>query len=241
MDTRRRTRPCQSSWRSPCTVWLGRPWKWRETRGPLASTALGGALAFALAGVLLDVTSLLAAAWCVALFVFLKLFATGYSLRLILLPFLGFPWIALDGQAIGWWFRFSGAAAAEGVFSTLGFHVQRQGTLLLVRDLPLSVEPGCAGMNVLQAMLVAGFALVYLKVPAGRRFWIALACLAPLAWLSNTLRIVMLGLTGLSMGAEFAMGWFHEFGGWIVLCLMFFLSLPLFRALAADETKRRRA
>ncbi len=161
------------------------------------------------------------------------MFTEGSPRRLVLLPFLGFPWITLDGQAIGWWFRFLGAAAAEFIYTCLGYHVQREGTFLLVQDLPLSIEPGCAGMNVLQATLIAGFALIFMKVPPGFRFWIAVALLAPLAWLSNTIRIVMLGFAGLSMGASFAMGWFHQVGGWLVLCLMFLLCQGVFRVIAA--------
>lgn len=89
-------------------------------------------------------------------------------------------------------------------------------------------------MNVLQATLIAGFALIFIKVPAGFRFWIAVALLVPLAWLSNTIRIVILGMAGLFMGANFAMGWFHQVGGWLVLCMMFLLCQGLFRLIASE-------
>jgi exosortase len=175
------------------------------------------------AGVALDWTMVLALAWCTFALAFCAACTEGFPSRLLLLPFFGFPWVAQCAEAIGWWFRYTGAVVTGVTFSTLGFSVQREGTLLLVQGMPLSVEPACAGLNVLQAMLLAGVIVLFLKVPAGRFFWIGAASLPALAWLANTVRIFLLGLAGLSFGPQFAMGWFHNFGGWLVLCLMFAL------------------
>jgi len=125
----------------------------------------------------------------------------------------------------------------ELMFQMLGYSVAREGTMLYIGNLPLSVEPACAGLNVLQAMLVAGSLVICLTVPSGWRFGVAVATLLPLAWLANTMRIFMLGLAGVTMGPDFAMGWFHKWGGWAVLCAMYLLCQMLFRALAFQGKK----
>jgi exosortase/archaeosortase family protein len=224
----------------PLVAWLGRPWSWRsgEIRPPVGALLAGAGLI--LTGSMLGVTAVLAAGWCVGVGGWLRreLERGGEAMpiRWLVVLFCGFPWVALDGQAVGWWFRFSGAAVAEGFFSGLGFAVAREGTLLRVQGLPLAVDAACSGLNVLQAMLLAGTALAALLLQ-GRRYWAGLALLLPLAWLANTARIIALGLIGLSFGAEVARGWFHTWGGWSLLCLMFLLCLGIFHLLA---TRRER-
>jgi exosortase/archaeosortase family protein len=221
----------------PLYLWLAWPLKWRAEPGLRARWAVPCALLAALAGVAADCTAPLAAAWCLFLFAWLDTFVESFSRRLLILPFLAFPWIANDAQAVGWWFRFSGAGAVGGLFSILGFQVQREGTFLVVQGLPLAVDAACSGLNVLQAMGIAGFAVAYVKVPPGARFWTALAILAPLAWLANSIRILSLGVIALSFGADFAMGWFHQWGGWLVLCVMFALCQWVFGLLARPAKK----
>jgi len=219
----------------PFYLWLARPWIWRREPLPGKNWPAQLAVFLLLAGVVLDLTLLLALSWCLFLYVFLHSHVEKFQRRLLLLPLLAFPWISTDLPALGWWFRFSGAAAAEALFTTAGFHVQREGTFLVVQGLPLAVDAACSGLNVLQALLIAGFAVVYLKVPAGIRFWSCLACLGPLAWLANTARILTLGIAALSFGSEFAMGWFHQWGGWLVLCVMFLLCQWFFGNFCNDR------
>lgn len=115
--------------------------------------------------------------------------------------------------------------------------LQREGTMLLVQGLPLSVNVFCSGLNVLQAMLVAGSLVICLTVPAGWRFGVAAASLLPLAWLANTLRIFMLGCVGLTFGPDFAMDWFHQWGGLAVLLVMFILCQGFFLLLTLEAPK----
>jgi exosortase/archaeosortase family protein len=56
-----------------------------------------------------------------------------------------------------------------------------------------------------------------------------------MAWVANTARIFSLGCAGLLFGPDFARGWFHQWGGWLVLCLMFLLCERAFRMLAGRK------
>jgi exosortase len=216
----------------PLYLWLTMPWKWLpQPPARLPRTVFAG-LALALAGVIGDSTLLLAAGWIAFLDAFQFAFIEKLPRRFLVLPFLGFPWLTQSVDSLGWLFRFTGAGAVQFLFTVLGITVHREGTLLLIRNLPLSVEPACAGLNVLQSMLIVGGLLICIRVPAGWRFWLALSTLIPLAWAANTFRIFMLGCAGLMFGSDFARGWFHQWGGWLVLCLMFLLCERVFNLLA---------
>ncbi len=222
----------------PLLIWLTMPWKWKTTPGTIRTWSLLGALGLCLAGVIAQANLLLVLGWLLFFDIFQTTFLEGFSRRFLLLPLFGFPWVMQDFPALGWFFRHSGAGAVEIMFQGLGYNVAREGTLLYIGDLPLSIEPACAGLNVLQAMLVAGSLVICLMVPSGWRFAVAVAALLPLAWLANTMRIFMLGFVGVKFGADFAMGWFHQWGGWAVLCVMYLMCQIFFRALSVRASKK---
>lgn len=219
----------------PLFCWLGGPWAFREQSGPISALGVAGSIVLMLAGVLAGFVLLLAIGWTLLLGCWLSVRmapdATVRVRRLLVLPLLAFPWIALDFHGVGWWFRLSGSWATAGAFSLMGFDVTREGTSLLVQGLAVSVGAPCSGLNVLQSMLIAGAALAYIYLGDGgdgRRYWWNLPLLVPMAWLANTLRIMMLCTVGLSVSPAFAMGAFHHFGGLVVLCLVFSICWLLF-------------
>ncbi|MEZ5413292.1 MAG: archaeosortase/exosortase family protein [Opitutaceae bacterium] len=220
----------------PLYVWLSRNWSWRDdgaVRWNWRGLVTGGLVLFA--GLAIDHTLVLALGWVVLWRAWLSGELTPGARATqagpLALLLCGFPWLGLEGQALGWWFRHSGAWAAGETFEVLGLAVSRDGTFLNVQGLPLAVDAACSGLHALQAMLVAGTALALITL-RGTRFWVGIALLPLLAWLANLLRIVTLGVTGLSFGPEAAMGWFHEWGGWAVLMGMFALCSLVFSLMA---------
>ena len=221
-------------------LWLGEPWRgWRAENSSLKLSGLaGGALVFVL-GLALDLTFLLAAAWVVLLWTWLREKVVSEKIsstrRLLVLALLAFPWLALDLPSLGWWFRLSAAWSAEHIFQSFGFIVTRDGTQIIVQNFPVDVSAACAGLKVLQAALVAGSVLAFVLLGRSRWYWPAVAVLPLVAWLANTLRVVMLSAVALTFGADAANGWFHEWGGWLVLVTMFGLCALLFAALRKLE------
>lgn len=218
----------------PLFVWLGGPWQWNAAAFSLHRPTLALAGAALLGGFAFNLTVLMAAAWTAALWSWLAQRLTAESRlranRLLVLPLMAFPWLTLDGAWLGWWFRLSAAWAAAGMFSLIGFTVTREGTHLLVQGLPVSVDASCSGLKVLQAMLIAGTIIAFLQLGRTRSYWWSLPCLVVMAWLANTARVISLSATALSFGTEFAAGWFHTWGGWLVLVLMFILCWAVFSA-----------
>ena len=208
----------------PLFAWFGGPWRWRPEGFRLHRPTLALAGVALAAGSLLDLTLLLAVAWTLALWSWLRerFVCDPIALRqLAWLPLMAFPWLTLDFAPLGWWFRLSASWVTGLAYFAAGFAVTQQGTNLLVHGLPIEVAPACSGMNALQAMLIAGFLLVWLKLRGTRWFWLAVATLPALAWLANALRVCATVAVALSWGADFAGGKFHEPGGWLVLMLVF--------------------
>ena len=216
----------------PLVWWCGRPWRWRTGGAGVNWEWLTVAALVWIGGIALNMTVLLALAWTLALWSLLAARLEPETLpaavRLLPLLWLAFPWLVLEADRIGWYFRLSAAATAESLFGALGFHVARQGVLVLVQGLPISVDAECSGLRVLQAMLIAGLVVAHRQFRGSRGYWWALPVLMVAAWCANTLRVLMVSAAALSFGPEFVSGRFHEWSGAVLLVLMFLLCLAGF-------------
>jgi exosortase/archaeosortase family protein len=223
----------------PLFIWLGAPWKWRNTppHYSLKLVSIGAAI-FSL-GIGSNITLLLTIGWVIFLSAWLTQRLTSHSLsnyyKLLALPLLAFPWISLDLSRIGWWFRLSGAYVTEHVFSWTGFDVIREGTILIINGQLISIDVACAGLNTLQAMLIAGTIVAYAFLGQSKRYWLAFPLLVVIGWISNTLRIIITSLLALAISPAFVMGPFHIWIGWVVLVIMFALSWLVFSLLAEES------
>ena len=219
----------------PVFLWLGAPWRFAATPFALRSPTLGLAVGLFTAGILFNLTLLLALSWTLAVWSWLQLRLEPADrqrvFRLLALLVMAFPWVTLDAGEVGWWFRLSAAWVTEQFYTLLGLVVTREGTFLKVQGLPVSVEAACSGLKALQAMLIAGTMLAYIQLGRNRLYWWSLPLLILLAWVANTARVLMLTAAALTFGTEFAEGWFHAWGGWFVLMVMFGLSWAAFSLL----------
>ncbi len=211
----------------PVFIWLGSPWKLQIDTAQIPTTGLVFTVISIVTGIVTGWTLLLAIGWTILLWNWLsaKLDPAGQQRvkKLLILPIMAFPWLILDGDAVGWWFRLSGSWAAGQFFTLTGFHVLQEGTSLLVQGLPVDVSAACSGINALQSMLIAGSALAYILVGHHQVYWLNLPLLIVISWVANTLRIIVIALAALAVSPEFAAGLFHEWGGWSLLVLMFLL------------------
>lgn len=216
----------------PLFFWLDWPWKFEEGEFTLTPRFIYMGIGTLVLGILSNLTVLLSIGWCLLLWGWIQERVSPSSrhglLRMMILPFMAFPWVTLDAHSLGWCFRLSGAWASAQVLSLSGFEVLHQGTRLLVNGIPISVEAACAGLNTLQSMLIAGSILAYLQLGKHWIYWVNLPLLFVMAWIANTMRILTLSLAAVLVSPEFAMGPFHDAGGWGVLVLMFLLCWGIF-------------
>lgn len=224
----------------PLFVWFGAPWPSRPRPEPVSLAWLAVAVAVFVIGLVSGLMSFRVAGWLIALAAWLRSRTPEEALRarrgLWILPAMAFPWLAADLPRLGWWFRLSAAAATGSGYAGLGFHVARDGTHLVVQGAPVAVDASCAGLNTLQAMLVAGAMVGHMILGARAAWWWLIPMLVGLAWLANVIRVMMLTAAALSFGPEFAMGWFHQWGGWSVLLIMFLVAWASFRVIRSAVT-----
>lgn len=133
----------------------------------------------------------------------------------------GFPWLLYEMDGLGWAFRSSGAAIVGGLLGLLGLSVKREGTMILAHGIPISVDVACSGLGALQAMALAGAALLPPGLKPGWRAATAVAALLPLAWLANTVRIAVLAVVAVTFGPGVAAGPWHGTMGWAALMVVF--------------------
>lgn len=216
----------------PLGAWLGRPWTLLEGPFRLHQPALAAGVLLTVVGGFIGSTLFLAAGWTGLLWAWLRArTAPGEHARLrriLVFAVLAFPWVTLDLEQVGWWFRLSGAWVTALLFRTAGFHVLHNGTELVIQGAPIAVTAACSGLKVLQSMLIAGSFLAHVLLGETRRYWWNIAALAPIAWAANTARILLISIASLTFGQEFAMGLFHTWGGLAVLVLMFAACWALF-------------
>ena len=225
----------------PVFVWLGAPWRFTASPFALHLPTLAAAVGLFVLGTLFNLTLLLALGWALAVWSWLQLRVEPADrqrvFRLLALLVMAFPWVTLDAGEVGWWFRLSAAWVTEQFYTLLGLVVSREGTFLKVQGLPVSVEAACSGLKALQAMLIAGTMLAYIQLGRNRLYWWSLPLLILLAWVANTARVLMLTAAALTFGTDFAEGWFHAWGGWFVLMVMFTLCWLSFALLQWQTTR----
>ena len=210
----------------PLFIALGRPWALQsEQRQASTGITMFGVGALVL-GLAVELTVLMALGWMLLLWSWLSPRLTSRDRprvrRLLVFPFLAFPWVILDCWQVGWWFRLSGSWMTEVVLSPV-LNVVRNGTLLVVDGFPVDVSEACAGLNTLQALLIVGVAVLYTRFGTSRGYWVSLLMVVPITWLANTLRIGAICLVGATCGREFVSGAFHSLGGAVVIMLTFLL------------------
>lgn len=216
----------------PLFVWLGWPWRFNTGSWSLSSFGLLLSITGFLSGSITGSFLLFAVGWTSLLWSWLtaRLEPAGrkYLKRLMILPIMAFPWIMLDGQFIGWWFRLSGTWIAGNLFSSLGYNVLHEGTRLLIKDVPIDVSASCAGLNTLQSMIIAGSCVAYVILGNHPAYWLNIVFLVLFSWVANTLRIIAICLAAVTISPAFASGFFHDWGGWLVLFIMFSLCCVIF-------------
>ncbi|MCB1111256.1 MAG: exosortase/archaeosortase family protein [Chlamydiales bacterium] len=225
----------------PLFIFLAAPWQLRTSDVPVSLPWLIIGVVVMLVGIPLNSTVLLTIGWTMLLWSWIQE-RTDPSMhdricKLLILPLMGFPWVALDADRIGWWFRLSGANVTAHVFHFFGFSVEQEGTNLLINQLPISVDVACAGLNTLQSMLIAGSVANYLLLGHTSRYWWNIPVLIGIAWVANTIRVIAIIIAALAVSPDFATGAFHTWGGWSIILVMFGLCWTIlsFQAPKSEE------
>jgi exosortase len=112
---------------------------------------------------------------------------------------------------------------ASNVLPLLGVPVLREGNVIVLPAIILEVAEACSGIRSLMSLTTLALIYGYLvEEKISLRAVLALAAL-PIAVIANSLRVVVTGLLVQYWNPEKALGFFHEFQGW----LMFVASIGM--------------
>ena len=134
---------------------------------------------------------------------------------------LAIPFPAIVFNQITFPLQLLASQLASDLLPLLGVPVLREGNVIQLPVMQLEVAEACSGIRSLMSLFtLAVFYGYFLERTTGRRVILALASI-PIAVAANAARIVGTGLCVQYWDPEKALGFFHEFSGWV----MFLISL----------------
>lgn len=113
------------------------------------------------------------------------------------------------------------SVCASGLLQLVGVPVLRDGNIIQLPAMPLEVAEACSGIRSLMSLFAVAIIYGYFLERATWRRWVLAASALPIAVAANVARIFGTGLCVQYWDPVKAMGFFHEFSGW----LMFLVSL----------------
>jgi exosortase len=118
------------------------------------------------------------------------------------------------------------SSIAERILELLGHVVIRDGNILELTGLTLSVVEACSGLRALFSLVF--FSLIYGYLFESRKWirWLLLAATIPVAVTANLTRIVLTGVLG-SVNQEIAGGVYHIISGWVLFVLSIVLLVGI--------------
>ena len=139
----------------------------------------------------------------------------------LLVLVLAIPFPAIVFNQITFPLQLFASKIASQILPLLGVPVLLEGNVIRLPVMPLEVAEACSGIRSLMSLFtLAVFYGYFLEKTAIRRVILALASI-PIAVTANVLRIVGTGLCVQYWDPDKALGFFHEFSGWV----MFVISL----------------
>jgi exosortase B len=132
---------------------------------------------------------------------------------------------------------------AEAILYQAGYPIARSGVTLSIGQYQLLVADACSGLNSMFSLSAMGLLYLYLKQHTSwLRNGIIIACLLPIAFVANVVRVIIIVLVTYHFGDEAGQGFIHGFAG----ILLFIISLLFLFALdgvlgwfIADRSKVR--
>jgi exosortase len=139
----------------------------------------------------------------------------------LLVLILAIPFPAIVFNQITFPLQLLASKIASDVLPLLGVPTLHEGNVIELPVMKLEVAEACSGIRSLMSLFtLAVFYGYFLERSNGRRIVLALASI-PIAVAANVVRIVGTGLCVQYWDPEKALGFFHEFSGWV----MFVISL----------------
>jgi len=131
--------------------------------------------------------------------------------------------------------RLLASSTAFGVLRGFGAEVVRRGTMIGALDgsFAIDVAEPCSGLRSIFALMALTAAYAYFNQPTWLRRAALFAASVPIAVLGNVARILSICLVARYASGEFAMGFYHDYSGYVIF------SVAILAMVAAGEAMRR--
>lgn len=131
--------------------------------------------------------------------------------------------------------RLFGTSVAAGILDLLGADVVRVGTMITAADgsFGIDVAAPCSGLRSLFAMMALTAGYAYFNQPTLLRGVLLFALSVPIAIAGNVARILSIAFVGTFFDPDFALGFYHDYSGYVV----FVVAVALMLATSAVITK----
>jgi exosortase len=150
------------------------------------------------------------------------MFPLAFLLLAIPIPAILFNQIAFPLQLIA-------SRLGEGLVSSFGVPVLREGNVIVLASTTLEVAEACSGIRSLVSLLTLGIVFGYFTDRrTTARVLLALSTI-PLAIAANGIRVAGTGIAAHYLGPAAAEGFFHSFSGWLVFVTAFLMLIVVER------------
>lgn len=128
---------------------------------------------------------------------------------------------------------------ASDLLPVFGVPVLREGNVINLPLMQLEVAEACSGIRSLMSLFtLAVFYGYFMEKSNGRRVVLALASI-PIAIAANAVRILGTGLCVQYWDPDKALGFFHEFSGWVIFLVSLVCLYLVHRAMSLFPARRR--
>jgi exosortase len=137
--------------------------------------------------------------------------------------------------------RYLASSTALAVLNGFGFEAVREGTAVISRGAhPFAVDVAepCSGLRSLFALMALTAGYAYFNQPTWLRRGVLFACSVPLAVVGNVVRIVSICIIASCTDPKFAIGFYHDYSGYIVFIVA--IALMVLAGKAIDRVAVRR-
>jgi exosortase len=137
--------------------------------------------------------------------------------------------------------QFLASQLASTLLPVFGVPVLREGNVIQLPQLSLEVVEACSGIrSIMSFFALSVFYGYFMEKSTWRR--VVLACASiPIAIATNAIRILATGLCVQYWDPDKALGFFHEFSGWVMFLVSLVCLFVLHRILGFSLPKRRLA
>lgn len=154
---------------------------------------------------------------------------------------LGIPLPTLVLNHITFPLQLLASRVASGMLPLAGVPVLREGNVISLPAMQLEVAEACSGIRSLMSLLTVAIIFGYfVEHSTRRRVLLALASI-PIAVAANAIRIFGTGLCVQYWDPDKAMGFFHEFSGWLIFLVSLSLLYLVHLAMSRIGRKERAA